>query len=179
MMITKKTILKSISFLLLIIINIEALADGPKNIYKIDDNFYRSARPGKADLGYLQRLGVKTVINLEWFLFWKISNEKEYIEKAGMNYIHFPIGTLRRPKLDDLLHVLEYIADQRNQPVLVHCMNGSDRTGLVVAAYRIVVQHWSIEKAVAEMRRSQYGHKRFLYGWDTVLYKLDDVLYGL
>ena len=43
-------------------------------------------------------------------------------------------------------------------PVLVHCLHGSDRTGTIVAMYRIVEQGWTREAAIAEMTGGGYGY---------------------
>ena len=43
------------------------------------------------------------------------------------------------------------------QPVLVHCKHGSDRTGMMVAVYRVVVQGWEKGAAVDEMTHGGYG----------------------
>jgi protein tyrosine/serine phosphatase len=48
--------------------------------------------------------------------------------------------------------------------VLVHCWHGSDRTGIVVAAYRIVFEGLSVQEAEAELRADTYGHHEFWYG---------------
>ena len=37
--------------------------------------------------------------------------------------------------------------------MLVHCKNGVDRTGYMVALYRVERGGWSPERAAAEMRR--------------------------
>ena len=42
-------------------------------------------------------------------------------------------------------------------PVLVHCKHGADRTGCIVALYRIVFQSWSKEAAIDEMHNGGYG----------------------
>lgn len=44
------------------------------------------------------------------------------------------------------------------RPILVHCWHGADRTGAVVALYRMVVQGWSRERAIGEMLRPEFGH---------------------
>ena len=43
------------------------------------------------------------------------------------------------------------------QPVLVHCQHGSDRTGTMVAIYRIAYEGWSKEEATNEMINGGYG----------------------
>ncbi|MBS0261175.1 MAG: dual specificity protein phosphatase family protein [Planctomycetes bacterium] len=47
-------------------------------------------------------------------------------------------------------------AEREGQPVLVHCYAGSQRTGGVVALYRLLVQHWSPDDVLAEMRHYKY-----------------------
>jgi protein tyrosine/serine phosphatase len=37
-------------------------------------------------------------------------------------------------------------------------MHGSDRTGMMVAAYRIAIQGWSKGRALAEMTDDRFGH---------------------
>ncbi len=41
--------------------------------------------------------------------------------------------------------------------MLVHCYHGADRTGLVVAMYRVIYQGWSLDAARSEMIDGGYG----------------------
>jgi len=40
---------------------------------------------------------------------------------------------------------------------LIHCKHGADRTGLIVAMYRIVFQNWTKEQAIDEMTQGDFG----------------------
>ncbi len=51
---------------------------------------------------------------------------------------------------DDLRQFVVLASDKANQPVLVHCEFGSTRTGMAVAAYRVLVDKWTVDQAVAE-----------------------------
>jgi len=63
---------------------------------------------------------------------------------------------------DSLLATLRTLTDPQAGPVLVHCMQGADRTGVVVAAYRVVAQGWPKEEAIREMRQGGFGfHEQF------------------
>jgi protein tyrosine/serine phosphatase len=45
---------------------------------------------------------------------------------------------------------------------MVHCWHGSDRTGSVVAAYRIVFEGWTTAAALDELRHGGFGyHERW------------------
>jgi protein tyrosine/serine phosphatase len=43
-------------------------------------------------------------------------------------------------------------------PVLVHCHHGADRTGCIVAVYRMIVNDWTREAAIEEFRNGGYGY---------------------
>jgi protein-tyrosine phosphatase len=45
----------------------------------------------------------------------------------------------------------------RGKKVFVHCRRGADRTGVMVALYRITFDHWSADQAVEEMKEFHYA----------------------
>lgn len=62
---------------------------------------------------------------------------------------------------EDLVAIFKQI-EQSQGKVLIHCWHGSDRTGAVVAMYRILYQAWDKGKAISEMMYVGYGfHKIF------------------
>jgi protein tyrosine/serine phosphatase len=77
------------------------------------------------------------------------------------------------PKDQDVLTFLRIVTDKASQPVLVHCAQGSDRTGMMVAIYRIVVQGWSKEDALKEMVDGGYGFHSFWQDLVRYVQKLD------
>jgi tyrosine-protein phosphatase SIW14 len=42
--------------------------------------------------------------------------------------------------------------------LLLHCKQGSDRTGYIVAAYRMAVMNWTKEEAIREFKKGGYGY---------------------
>ncbi len=76
------------------------------------------------------------------------------------------------PSPDKLKAAEQVIADKDNWPVFVHCSHGKDRTGLVVALYRVAHNNYCKDKAYKEMKL--YQHNPFLFGLKNVLYS-DDV----
>jgi protein tyrosine/serine phosphatase len=97
----------------------------------------------------LAQLGVKTVINLREADAMAQREEAE-ARVAGLKYFNIPLGRTGRPSDDQIAHVLEIIDNAENQPLFVHCRLGADRTGTVIAIYRIVHDGWSSEDAKAE-----------------------------
>ena len=74
---------------------------------------------------------------------------------------------LLKPKIDQINLALQTIVSPQNQPILVHCTHGADRTGIVIASYRIKHDLWSVAQATTDMYT--FGHSKWLSWWDSVL----------
>jgi protein tyrosine/serine phosphatase len=99
---------------------------------------------------------VKTVVSLRAF-----HGERELVAAAGLSYerISFKVW---HPEDEDMSRFLRIVMDPERQPVFVHCMRGSDRTGVAVAVYRMCVEGWSKDEAIDEMVNGGYHFaKRF------------------
>jgi tyrosine-protein phosphatase SIW14 len=127
------------------------------NLFKINDNFYRGGQPTENGLAELKKLGIKTIINLRT-TGKDVSEEESAAKKLGLDFINVPLNNWLKPKNSEVETVLKLINDPQNQPVFLHCKRGSDRTGTIVAAYRIKFQNWTGEQAVKEA-------KTFGFGW--------------
>jgi protein tyrosine/serine phosphatase len=64
------------------------------------------------------------------------------------------------PEDEDVLRFLRIVTDTNRAPVFVHCLHGSDRTGTMIAIYRMAVENWSKEAAIEEMTRGGFGFHR-------------------
>jgi len=121
------------------------------NLYRMSPTLYRSALPEGQDLALLQQLGVHTVLS-----FIK-DDDKAWTGAAPLQILSFPTHADRVDDAD-VIRVLNLLqAAQQQGPVLMHCKHGSDRTGLFSAMYRTVVQGWSKEDALEEMREGGFG----------------------
>ncbi|HEY5550848.1 MAG TPA: dual specificity protein phosphatase family protein [Opitutaceae bacterium] len=126
-----------------------------ENCFRVSDELYRCEQPGTKDIADLSALGVRSILNLRRYH----SNEKS-LEKAGFTML---TERLEADDLtvDDLVAALRQIREAP-KPVMVHCWHGSDRTGSVVAAYRIVFQGWTTDDALDELRHGGFGyHERW------------------
>jgi protein tyrosine/serine phosphatase len=63
--------------------------------------------------------------------------------------------------------VLAIINDPENQPVFVHCNHGSNRTGTIVACYRISQERWTGKRAIEEAKR---------YGMSWIQFSMKDYI---
>jgi protein tyrosine/serine phosphatase len=129
-------------------------AAGLSNFYRVSDTLYRSAQPTAEGFRSLKRLGVATIINLRSF-----HSDRGRIGETRLAYEHIYMKSWH-PEREDALRFLRIVADPAQQPVLVHCHHGSDRTGAMIAVYRIVMQGWSKEEAVREMTSEHFGFHR-------------------
>jgi tyrosine-protein phosphatase SIW14 len=132
-------------------------------LFKINDNFYRGGQPTENGLAELKKLGIKTIINLRT-TGKDVSDEETAAKRNGLNFINVPLNNWFKPKNSEVENVLKLINDANNQPVFLHCKRGSDRTGTIVAAYRIRFENWTDEQAVEEA-------KTFGFGWWQVWMK--------
>lgn len=119
---------------------------GLKNVGRVSPLIFRGAQPAPEGYTTLKKMGIRTVLNLR-----TSGSEKKQVEAAGMRSVEISIkmsGDVTREKIDRIVAIM---ADPANQPVFVHCKLGKDRTGIVVAAYRMKVEGWPLNLAESEM----------------------------
>jgi protein tyrosine/serine phosphatase len=125
--------------------------DGVANFHKVNIQVYRGAQPTDRGFLNLAKLGVKTVIDLREADGHTLI-EKKAVEAAGMHFINIPMRGLGAPTPEQVSKVLTLFNDESAGPVFVHCKRGADRTGTVVACYRIAHDHWDNQAALKEAR---------------------------
>jgi tyrosine-protein phosphatase SIW14 len=110
---------------------------------------YRGSQPTPTGFLELKRFGVKTVIDLRGDK--TVGREKIVVESLNMKFINFPMNGILAPKNAEVTRVLGSII-LSDYPVYLHCQHGEDRTGTVVAIWRIDVDQWSNKDALAEAK---------------------------
>jgi tyrosine-protein phosphatase SIW14 len=124
---------------------------GVNNFHQVNDHLYRGAQPSDMGFGELAKLGVKTIVDLRESGERSVA-EKKTVEAAGMHYLSFPMAGYSVPTVDVMTKLLALFEDAKAGPVFVHCRRGADRTGTVLAVYRMVHDHWENAKALAEAK---------------------------
>ncbi len=130
--------------------------EGLPNFGRVTPTIYRSAQPTPEGYRSAKRIGIKSVISLR-----AEPDDAAAVQAAGLMSFHVPLHASDPPTPADEAKLLALISDTRNQPVLIHCRRGIDRTGAIVAMYRVRRQGWSTADAYAEMKR--YGYWKWLF----------------
>jgi len=128
--------------------------EGVPNLYRVSDDLYRGDQPSLQGMRNLKQLGLKTIINLRSF-----HSDRQELGETGLTYEHIFMKPWH-PEEKEVVRFLKIVTDPRRTPVLVHCQHGADRTGAMVAVYRIAVQGWSKAEAIREMTQGGYGFHR-------------------
>ena len=126
-----------------------SVVDGIHNFHQIDEHVYRGAQPTPEGFRYLAKIGVKTVVDLRKG-GERSSAEARLVESLGMRYVSIPMSGYMPPTGPEITAVLALLEDGATGPTFVHCRRGADRTGAVIAAYRIDHDHWKNFRALEE-----------------------------
>ena len=129
----------------------------PENFHKVNDEIYRSAQPDEDEMSSMSTFEcIKSVLNLR-----EKHSDKDEIGKLKLTLYEIPLaaGRVTESDLVKILRTVKYAP----KPILIHCRHGSDRTGVAVAACRIVFDHWTVDQAVSELTDPRYGHHKKLF----------------
>jgi protein tyrosine/serine phosphatase len=128
------------------------------------ESLWRGGKPNELGAAWLINNGIKSVVNLELLYDDLPSITSAKVASAETSEVAYfkvrnwePIAAVS-PKLQDQ-HVARFLAIMAvsPKPVYVHCRSGQNRTGVNVAAYRMLVEGMDTEVAVAEMKAFE-GH---------------------
>lgn len=120
---------------------------------------YRSAQLNRSDLKYyIGKYNIKSIVNLrgenreqQWY-------QEEIAVSTELNMAHYdvPLSASQEPEIKDIGKLME-IFKSAPRPVLIHCQAGADRSGLVAAMWKVVVDQEP--KANAQRQLTiLYGH---------------------
>jgi tyrosine-protein phosphatase SIW14 len=144
---------------------------GVPNFHQVSQNIYRGAQPSKEGFHSLASLGVKTVIDLRGG-GGRSQDEQKVVEAAGMRYVAIPLSGYAAPSAEQVSKLLGLLNDSSAGPVFVHCRRGADRTGTIIACYRISHDHWDNAKALTEaaadgMSRTEVAMKHYVQNFTS------------
>ena len=126
--------------------------DGVPNLHRLTPTLYRSEQPTALGMKNLEKLGIRTVINLRAF-----NDDLDEMRGTALRAVHVPVHTWHL-ETEDIVAVMRELRRPENGPFLIHCQHGADRTGLMSAMYRMLEQDWSAEDALRELVEGGYGY---------------------
>src|SRR5215213_1226662 len=112
------------------------------NFGRVNERLYRGGQPRRDSIRKLAVLGINTIINLRDNDEHAVA-EAEDAKAAGLRYFNIPLKRFGRPNDAEVERVLSLIDAKENGGVFVHCQKGEDRTGMIIALYRIRHDGWS------------------------------------
>ena len=128
------------------------IAEPLPHFVQVDAGLYRGGQPSLEGIRQLAKMGVKTIVNLRRHSR-KMDEERDLAGQLGMRWVNIPVRAWWRPSETQIRQFLVIAAGPASRPVFVHCRLGRNRSGLMVAAYRMVCQGWAPGQAYAEARR--------------------------
>ncbi len=182
--------LKLFFILIIVVANVYAGEKTPiENFSKATSGIYRGARlESVSAINHLKSFKIKTVINLQGGDFdtniqivipWvepgetpeNIALEKAQVLAKKIGYVHAPLSSLKMvdEKSDQMINqLLTFMHNKKNQPLFIHCEHGADRTGLIIALYK--VKYFKVHPRVARLEWILNGHTTL---HQIFTYKLD------
>jgi len=148
---------------------------GVPNLYRVNASLYRSAQPTREGIaGIDEDVGlvngdppIKTVVSLRTFR----TDASIDPVSSTLTFVRIPAQSWH-PEDEDVVRFLRVANDPARQPVLVHCRRGADRTGTMVAIYRVIAEGWTKADAIDEMTRGGYG---FSPAWQNLIRYIEDL----
>jgi hypothetical protein len=126
---------------------------------EVTPTLYRGAQPRKHGFETLARMGIRIVVDLRG----DRRGERREVNRLGMEYIpmHWECSF---PKDRIFAQFLTLIQKNPGKRIFIHCRVGDDRTGMMIAAYRMAEEGWSAKQAMKEMEKYGFSftHKRLI-----------------
>ena len=127
------------------------------NFGQVTPALFRGGQPTRDGYRELKQMGVEFVVSFRHER-GENSLERRAVEALGMRFVSLPWHSWDTPADDQVSSFFVLLAANRQSKFFIHCQQGRDRTGVMVALYRVAVDHWCTESAVAEMKAYHYHH---------------------
>jgi protein tyrosine/serine phosphatase len=134
----------------------------PKNFGVVErGRLYRSGQMSRWQVEQtLKKNNIKVIVALSGHGGHQadLDAEAKAVADLGIDREVFPLGGDGTGQIEQYAQAVAAVdrAERANQPVLVHCIAGAQRTGGVIAMYELLVEHRPV--AEADQQLKQYGH---------------------
>ncbi|HET7106322.1 MAG TPA: dual specificity protein phosphatase family protein [Candidatus Acidoferrum sp.] len=121
--------------------------EGVPKLGEVSPSLYRGAQPTQKGFQKLAEMGISIVVDLR---VRGRKGERQEVTKLGMRFVAIPWNCFH-PKDTEFARFLKLLRENRGKKVFVHCQTGDDRTGMMIAAYRMAEEGWTAREAMKEM----------------------------
>jgi hypothetical protein len=126
-----------------------------KRLIQVCDGLYRGSAPSPEDVVNLhEHFGINKIVSLDEQAAHRI---KRITQALGIDHITIPINGI---DLDPIIALLScdlksLLLD--NGPTYVHCLEGKDRTGMVIAMFQCRYLGMPVQQAIQEAKQIGFG----------------------
>lgn len=120
---------------------------GVRNFGEVTPTLYRGGLTNAEGIKALKKLGMNVIIDTHA----NDESEEKTVRALGMKYVAIP-WHCPWPHDEVFAKFLQVVHENKGKKIFVHCRLGDDRTGMMVAAYRIAEEGWTAEEAMTEMK---------------------------
>lgn len=176
----RKFFISALALLLLLTAGFFLYIQEQGNFHPITDGeAYRSAQLDRDEFEYyIKKYNIKSILSLRGGNVDERWYQEEKRVSAELNIAHYdlPLSATHKPSEEDVRKLME-IFKHAPRPVLIHCQAGADRSGLVAAMWKVVVDKESKLEAKKQLS-ILYGHipigktsamDSFFQEWNPVL----------
>ena len=121
---------------------------GISNFGKVTPTLFRGAQPAREGFEALAKMGIDIVVDARGD---RTNGEGKEASRLGMKYVAIP-WRCASPQDDVFIRFLKLLQENPGKKVFVHCQLGADRTGMMIASYRMAGEGWSADDAMREMQ---------------------------
>ncbi len=130
---------------------------GVANFGRLAAHLYRGANPEMDAYPSLKNFGIDTIVRFSTGDEF-IAAERARVESLGMSFISLPWRAAELPETTQVVDFLSLVRDHPERTFFLHCREGVDRTGVMVALYRVAIDGWSTDQAIDEMKAFHYRY---------------------
>ncbi len=129
---------------------------GLPNCHRISKDLYRGGQFDADGVAELKKPGIKTVVTLRCTY-----DDSDLLAGSGIECVQIPTKAWSEHQEEQAVQFLRIVTDRKRLPAFVHCDFGGDRTGMMIAVYRMAVQGWSRQEGLPRCGMTNSNSTRF------------------
>lgn len=129
-------------------LGVKRRVEGVGNFGEVTPRLFRGAQPSPGGFDALAKMGIDIVVDASGA---QSASEEKEVQRRGMRYVAIR-WHCSSPHDEVFARFLRLVRENPSQKVFVHCHLGKDRTGMMVASYRMADEGWSADEAMLEMQ---------------------------